>query len=50
MVFYQIGVNLQKKPPGWGIEKNEDGEGGSPETEEKKPAAKKPKKKDRNTE
>ena len=50
MVLYQIGVNLQKKPPGWGIEKNEDGEGGSPETEEKKPAAKKPKKKDRNTE
>ena len=30
IVLYQIGVVLQKKPPGWGIEKNEDGEGGAP--------------------
>lgn len=50
MVLFQIGVNLQKKPPGWGIEKNEDGEGGSPEVEEKKPAPKKAKKKDKNAE
>jgi hypothetical protein len=38
---------LQKKPVGWGIEKTEDG-GEPAEQEEKKPAVKKAKKKDKN--
>lgn len=32
IILYQIGVNLQKKPAGWGIEKNE--EGGNAESPE----------------
>ena len=49
IVLYQIGVVLQKKPFGWGIEKAE-GEEGNAEVEEKKPAPKKAKKKDKNAE
>jgi len=25
MILYKLGVVLQKKPPGWGVEKAEDG-------------------------
>ena len=49
MILHHIGVNLQKKPAGWGIERNEDGEA-PPEVEERKPAPKKTKKKDKNAE
>ena len=30
IVLYQLGVALQKKPPGWGIERAEGEEGGPP--------------------
>lgn len=30
IILYQIGINLQKKPAGWGVEKTEEGEMGSP--------------------
>lgn len=51
IILYQIGVNLQKKPVGWGVERTEEGGNAeSPEVEERKAAPKKTKKKDKNAE
>ncbi len=48
IVLYHLGLTLQKKPLGWGIEKNQQEGGENQEPEQKKPVAKKPKKKEKN--
>lgn len=48
IILYQLGIALQKKPPGWGVEKEEGQE--NQEQEEKKTAPQKKKKKDKNQE
>lgn len=48
IVLFELGIPLQKKPPGWGIEKSDEDGGNEQPVEEKKPPPKKAKKKDKN--
>ena len=49
IILFELGIAMQKKPPGWGIEKTDE-EGGDEPVEEKKPPPKKAKKKDKKDE